>query len=382
MLEVEGCSRLTPHPPTCSLNTFCFVAWERERSSFRRSVRLPLRPSLLSSTRLSPVPYRSRASWPTKVSRHHASILPPRPRPHRCCVTAEAPRQLWRARVRSSTRGARRIVILCLRRAAAPPVMISVASPAPLTSCSPSDARWIRRPLFFPSSSHIMNEGAVVNERTNVRRRRRRKPWRHDIRSFFPCFVAPSLASIVRDFVLPPSILFPSSFLPSFLSYNVDCGPSLRRDRGRKEGGSALRTCHVPSAVGKEKRERDRLTDWRTDGRTDDQRARSELAATSIVHPLTRVSIHPNERPTDRPSCDRPIVRLPPLLFSLPPILSVRNADKAGLLRSADRLQSESEEDDEEDDDGATPAASCPSAPTSLPPSIARADGWTDGRGR
>ena len=70
---------------------------------------------------------------------------------------------------------------------------------------------------------------------------------------------------------------------------------------------------------------------------------------------------------------------LPPLLY---PILSVRNADKAGLLRSADRLQSESEEDDEEDDDGATPAASCPSAPTSLPPSIARADGWTDGRGR
>ena len=335
MLEVEGCSRLTPHPPTCSLNTFCFVAWERERSSFRRSVRLPLRPSLLSSTRLSPVPYRSRASWPTKVSRHHASILPPRPRPHRCCATAEAPRQLWRARVRSSTRGARRIVILCLRRAAAPPVMISVASPAPLTSCSPSDARWIRRPLFFPSSSHIMNEGAVVNERTNVRRRRRRKPWRlprrHDIRSFFPCFVAPSLASIVRDFVLPPSILFPSSFLPSFLSYNVDCGPSLRRDRGRKEGGSALRTCHVPSAVGKEKRKRDRLTDWRTDGRPE-----SEKRACSDVHrPSTHSSFDPSERTTDRPTELRPPDRPSPSSPLLPPshsLCSQRRQSRSSLL--------------------------------------------------
>ena len=291
-------------------------------------------------------------------------------------------------------------------------VMISIASvagAAPLLAL---------RCEMDPSSSFLLfvaHERGSGSKRTTATERSspsRRKPRLGML--FLLSLLRSSLASIVRCLVLPPSLppslRLSSSPLPPLLPFPILCGlwTDRRRERkkeGRKEGwkedGSALRTCHVPSAVEKEKggRKRLRLTDGRTDvgprvttryGRTTGEREAKLQRRPSIpyidpsIHSVAHSSFDPSERPPNRPSASvRPSVRLPPLLSFPPllrPILSVRNADKAGLLRSADRLQSESEEDDEEDDDGATPAAVRPSVPTSLPPSIARADGWTDGR--
>ena len=208
-------------------------------------------------------------------------------------------------------------------------------------------------------------------------------------------FVAPSLRSFAASpsFLpsLTPSILY--SFLPPL--FPILCGlwtdeTTEGKREGRKTGVRYVVRVTSPPQWKRKEGEEERRTARRTrtedihDGRTTREREaklqRRPPSIYSLTHSLTRVSIHPN---------DRPIVGLPPPpLLSFPPFL--RSSIPFSLfatqtkpvcsapLFSAVRLQweSEAEEEEEDDSDGATPAAARPS----FLPSIARADGRTDGR--